>query len=85
MPGIKILPDRAARLSMEVLQHLWASSRDSSSELLLNSTLACVMRCSSAFVAFAAAARKDSSLSLHDITWATSWAEHTACLGAFYT
>ena len=49
---------------MEVLQQRWAASRDSSRELLLNSILACVMRCSSAFVALAAADRKDSSFSL---------------------
>ena len=66
MPGMVKLPESAARLSMETLQHLWAASRDSSRELLLNSTLAFVMRWSSTFVAFAAAARKDSSLSLHE-------------------
>ncbi len=59
MPGIAKLPDRAERLSTEVLQHRWAASRDSSSELLLNSTRACVMRWRSAFVAFAEAATKE--------------------------
>ncbi len=38
------LPESAARLSMETLQHLWTASKDSSRELLLNSTLAFVMR-----------------------------------------
>ena len=63
-PGTPKLPARADRLSMEVLQQRWAASRDSSRELLLNSILACVMRCSRAFVALAAADMKDSSFSL---------------------
>ncbi len=66
MPGKAKLPERAERLSTEVLQQRWEASRDSSSELLLNSTLACVMRWSSAFVAFADAAKNDSTWSLHN-------------------
>lgn len=59
MAGIAKLPERAERLSTVVLQQRWAASSDSSSELLLNSTLACVMRSRSAFVAFADAAMND--------------------------
>ncbi len=66
MPGRAKLPERAERLSTEVLQLQWEASRDSSSELLLKSTLACVMRWSSAFVAFADAVKNDNTWSLHN-------------------